>query len=391
MRRTTTSALAVTVVALAMASASCGPLARSGRRGRANGGAGSAGGSEAFTAQCRGDFGTSAAANQFEGFMGAVWEFHQAATSTQRTLLEACQQMGRALEVPAAQLQGEGPDGTRAVCDAVSRKLRSEIVAIQERSETTVELRTRPPHCEASFDAYADCAASCDVNVQPGELEMRCEGGEIRGQCSAECSGRCAMDVQAQCSGVCEGRCEGTCSERAADGSCTGQCDGTCHGECVADVSGQCTGECRGGCSAEWERPYCTGRYDPPEVNADCQAACDARVEASMECRPGEAELVVGGGPDEATLARAERVRQAISVGLVTVMTVRERVRRLQDSGRLVLTRLENLPDAVRTVGVSAAACSAGALADLQSSLSSVSVSVEVSVSVSASASASAG
>ncbi|HJL18619.1 MAG TPA: hypothetical protein RMH99_23360 [Sandaracinaceae bacterium LLY-WYZ-13_1] len=380
----------VAITTLALAAASCGPVSRGGRRSRGGGG-GSSGGEAAFTSQCRGDFGASAAANRFETFMGSVWEFHQAATRTQQTLLDACQQMGRALELPAAQLDGAGPDGTRAVCGAVTEALRTEMAAIREGSETTVELRTRPPHCEARFDAYADCAARCDVDLEPGELELRCEGGEVRGQCSAECSGRCAVDVDARCEGVCEGRCEGTCTQRGPDGSCAGACDGTCHGECVADVSGECGGECRGSCSVEWQEPYCTGHYDPPQVSADCQAACEARVEASMECRPGEAELVVSGGPGPDVQARLERVREAVRVGLATVLTVRERVQRLRESGRAVLAQLEQLPDSVRSVGVSAAACSAGALADLRSSLAAVSVSVEVSVSVSASVSAGTG
>ncbi|MCB9597060.1 MAG: hypothetical protein H6719_30330 [Sandaracinaceae bacterium] len=382
-----TMALGAAAILLALSSASCGPIARGGGSRSGGGGGGSAG----FSSACRGDFGASAAASEFETFMSATYEFHTAAMDTQRTLLDACQQMGRALEMPAAQLSGEGPEGTRTVCAAVSQTLRTEMAAIREGTQMTAEVRTRPPHCEASLDAYASCAARCDVSVTPGEMEMRCEGGEIRGQCSATCTGHCAVDVQASCSGVCEGICEGNCSARNADGSCAGSCDGTCRGQCVAEANAQCTGECRGGCSVEWQAPRCTGHYRPPEVDANCRAACEAHVDATLECTPGEAELVITGGPDAAAQERIAKVREAVRVGLATVLTVRERVQRLQQSGRQIANSLERLPEAVRTVGATAALCSAGAVSDLTQSLASVSVSVEVSVSVSASVQGSAG
>ncbi|MCC6874080.1 MAG: hypothetical protein IT378_07205 [Sandaracinaceae bacterium] len=374
--------LLLIAVALGAASGSCGPGFTSMRGGGGGGGAG-------YSAQCRGDFGAGAAASQFESFMAATYEFHEAATSVQTTMLDACVRMGRALEMDASALSGSGPEGTRAVCDAVSSRLRSEMQAVQAASQTTVELRTQPPRCEASFEAYADCAARCEANVDPGSVELTCEGGEIRGTCSGQCSGSCAVDVQAQCTGRCEGVCEGTCSARAADGSCAGTCNGTCRGQCVAQASGGCQGECRGACSVEWQRPYCTGHVRPPQVSAECRASCEARVDAHLECRPGRAELVVTGGPDEATQARAARVRAAIADGLATVLEVRQRVERLRESGQAVIAQMQSLPEAIRSVGISAAACSAGALADLRDSMASVSVTFEVSVSVSASASVS--
>lgn len=380
--------LLYTFVALTPLIASCGPVARG---GGSRSGSGSSGGERAaFTSQCRGDFGQSAEAAEFEAFMAATYELHQAAAAADRELRDTCVQMANALELqPAA--SGTGPEATRAVCDQVATTLRSEMQAIGEGTDVQVELRTRPPRCEARFDAYAQCAAQCDVSVEPGQVELACTRGEIRGGCTGSCEGRCAVDVEAECSGRCEGWCEGTCAARAEDGSCAGQCDGTCHGQCVTDVTAECSGECRGSCSVEWQRPYCTGTYEPPQVNADCQAACEARVDASIECRPGSAELAVTGGPDEAALARIERVRAAIQVGLANVQAIHARTERLVQSGRQVIARMRSLPDAIREVGLHAAACSAGALADMQQSVASISVTVEVSVSVSASASAGAG
>jgi hypothetical protein len=365
---------------------SCGPLAR-GRGARTTGGGASAG----FSAQCRGDFGASAAHDRFESFMLATASFHDAAIDTQSAMLDACKRMGRSLEMPEAQLDKSGTEGTRDVCRAVAEHIRSEMQAVSAGSQTTVELRAQPPRCEARFEAYAECAGRCDATITPGELEMRCEGGEIRGECSASCSGRCAVSVEASCQGICEGACEGTCSARAADGSCAGQCSGTCHGQCVADVTGECGGECRGSCSVEWQEPTCTGTYRAPEVSAECNAACDAQVDASVECQPGQAELVVSGGPDAETQARAAKLRAAVAEGYGAILAVRQRVERLEESGRAVLAQLQQLPNAIRDVGISAAACSAGALADIQESMAAVSVTLEVSVSVSASFSATAG
>jgi hypothetical protein len=368
--------------ALVASLASCGPA-------YAGGGGGTTSGS--YTAQCRGDFGASAAAEEFEVLMTSVWEFHQAAEATQNTLLDACVAMGGALEMPAEQLVGVGVEGTREVCGNVRTVLRDEWAAIGADTEYTVQVESSPPRCEARFDAYARCAAECDVEVEPGQLELECRGGEIRGGCTGECTGRCAVAVQAECSGVCEGICEGRCATRGPDGRCQGACDGTCRGSCVTEASASCVGECRGGCSVEWERPYCTGTYEPPEVSADCRAACEASVEATMQCTPGQTDVIVSGGPGAEAEARIARVRAAVQEGLATIQNVNERVRRMQVSGRRIVGSLEDLPETIRTVGIGAAACTAGAISDLQRSLASVSMSVEVSVEVSASFSASAG
>ncbi len=363
-------------IAVALHCAACVPT-RGGGRGTTAAGA-------SFTAACQGDFGASVAASQFEAFMGATYDLHEAAGSTERALRDTCAAMGAEL--------GLTPTGdTRAMCAEVATSLREEMRRIGEGTEYSVEVRAQPPRCEARFDAYAECAARCDVNVTPGQVELACTGGEIRGSCTGACNGSCALDVEAQCTGVCEGACEGTCSARAADGSCAGQCDGTCRGRCVAQASAECTGECRGSCSVEWQRPYCTGHYEPPQVSAECRAACEARVDASMTCEPGQAELAVSGGPDADALARIERVRAAVRVGLAQLALIHARTERLVDSGRTLVRQLETLPEAVRAVGIQAAACSAGALADLQNSLASMSVTLEVTVTVSASVQASAG
>ncbi|NIR59503.1 MAG: hypothetical protein GWO02_08260, partial [Gammaproteobacteria bacterium] len=218
-------------------------------------------------------------------------DFAAAADDVSRTLETACVDMGRELGVPDAEMQGNADHPrVKVACDAVAAKIQSEMTAFREANITMI-VEHEPPKCEVSVDAYADCVAECEVDYQPGEVSMECEGGEIRGTCSAECTGTCAVDVNAECSGTCEGTCSGGCSgtcqgacdgecsahdsEGQCNGSCSGTCEGTCdagcqgtcEGQCVAEASGQCSGECRGGCSVEWQEPRCTGTVRAPEAS----------------------------------------------------------------------------------------------------------------------------
>ncbi|MCC7537053.1 MAG: hypothetical protein IT379_12605 [Deltaproteobacteria bacterium] len=355
------------------------------------GGAGLPGAGGGLGAQCRGGFGATAEARKLSAFVEAATNFATAAEEIQASLLASCKQMGEALGMEESALQGEGTDATRRVCTAVSDRLRADLTRIRGAANVTVDVRVRPPRCEVSVDAYAQCAGSCEVDVEPGSVQVQCEGGELRGGCSAECTGHCAAEVSASCSGTCEGACEGECSARAEDGSCNGRCSGSCSGHCVAEASGRCEGECRGGCSVAFTEPRCTGTVQPPNVSADCRAACDARLDAQATCQPGEATLVINGELDGDLQQTAERATNAVRAGLGTIMTLRRRLDRLQRSGRAVVEAAGDLPDAVGSLGVTAAGCAAATVSGLASAVGSVSVSVEVSVQVSGSASASGG
>src|SRR5690606_33101102 len=143
------------------------------------------------------------------------------------------------------------------------------------------------------------------------------------------------------CSGTCQGTCEGTCSAQGPDGQCNGTCEGTCHGSCSAGcqgscsgechVSGQasCSGECSGGCSVEYEEPRCTGTVRPPQVEAECEASCDARLNAEAECRPGSVEVVVTGDVSGNLEERVSKLRSAISGSWGTIQTVGAKLERL--------------------------------------------------------------
>ncbi len=64
-----------------------------------------------------------------------------------------------------------------------------------------VALEASPPHCEASMNAMADCAAKCDADVKPGTAKVECEPGKLSGECTGECGslgdGRDAVDRDA--------------------------------------------------------------------------------------------------------------------------------------------------------------------------------------------------
>lgn len=376
--------LALVLSALALLSLTgCPPRAR----GAGGGGGGGGGGS---LASCAGDFGATHAAAKIEAFLSAVIAWNDAAMGMQRDLLRACQSTGRTLGMPEAELSGEGTDGMRTVCGAVQARLRAEIAAVRDSAGGSITLDARPPSCEVSVDAYANCMAECEATVDPGSVEITCEGGELRGYCDAECHGSCAVHVEARCSGTCEGECDGTCSARNASGACAGTCDGTCNGHCVTRGTASCAGECRGGCSITYREPYCTGRVRRPTASARCRASCDARVEASARCTPGETHINVTAGLDADGQARLARLQAALRDGVSDILTIRTRVERLRDAGAEIVRLAPEIPNSAAAVGLNAALCATAAAGAVANASASISVSVEVSVSMSASVSGSA-
>ncbi len=188
---------------------------------------------------------------------------------------------------------------------------------------------------QASCEANAGC--ECDVQVDPGQVSVSCEGtchggcsaeceGDIACQapsggfeCSALCEGACELTAAAACEGTCRGDCSGECTLVNADGQCEGECSGMCQGTCEvsggAECSGTCHGTCRGsfdpgGCGGQVEcsgscsgecSGSCEGSFTPPsasaececEASADCNAQASAQAEANITCTPPSLDLVV--------------------------------------------------------------------------------------------------
>jgi hypothetical protein len=319
-------------------------------------GAGANGDRTQLQARCGGGFGASASARKLDSFMSASVSFMGAAQDLHGVLLDACQDIGRRLNVPEAQLASpSGESDVRIACAAASAALNAELQDLRVQARLDVEVQATPPQCDIRVDAYASCAAQCDATVDPGKLEVQCEGGEL-----------------------------------------VGQCNGTCNGDCNASgtwVSGQasCNGLCRGDCSVAFVEPRCTGTMRPPRVEAQCEAACNAKLEAEARCTPGEAHVRVRGAVASNIEERLARVRGAIEGAGGAVLTARAKLGRLVGSGKLLLRAADDVPRAVGDIGLSAAACAAESAAGIINASASISVSFEASVSVSGAITGSAG
>lgn len=369
------------------------------------------GGGEGISQQCQEDFGSTVEAQRLESFLLATTSFVSTAAEVEQSLLNLCVRMGHDLGLSDADLQPQaGEPPVRSVCTRVAQKIHDDLSAVRAAGNVQVTVAATPPVCKVGLNAYADCMARCDVSVQPGQLEMQCEGGEIRGYCDGVCQGSCAAEVSGQCSGQCEGTCqgrctgvcngvcEGTCSAQGTDGRCNGACQGTCRGTCSAGCTGRCEGrcvvrgqascqgECRGGCSVQYREPYCTGRVVPPRADADCKASCDAQLQARTECTPGEVHVNITGSLSGEGEQKASRLRRTLEENFGAVQVLGRKLQQLAMAGQEMVQTAQHVPDAVRTLGLRAAACATQAAAAVPRAMASVSVSVEVSVSLSASA-----
>jgi hypothetical protein len=285
-----------------------------------------------------------------------------------------------------------------------------------------MEIVVVEPKCNASMQAAAQCAGSCDVNVEGGKAEVKCEGGKLAGKCDAECQGTCAVSGSAQCggtcsaecsgkcegtfSGKCDGDCQGTCDGKNAKGKCAGKCDGKCaaggsgtcsgkcegkcSGSCEASVKGKCEGTCSGGCSVEFKEPKCTGDVQMPKASAECQAKCDAELAAKLECTPARVKVAFAGDAKAgAKLATALEKNMPLLLKVAVGMKGRA-----QDAVASVKASADGLEGVVKGGGEAAikvGACVGAALKAQADAAVSINVSVKASVSASASAKGTAG
>lgn len=197
-----------------------------------------------------------------------------------------------------------------------------------------IRLVYQPPSCQADINVAVEAQASCEVNaecdveVNPGEVSVACEG-TCSGGCSAECMGQvactgpaigaecdvgcegsCELSAAAACEGTCRGECDAECSLTNAEGQCEGTCSGNCMGTCELSAMAMCGGTCHGTCHATVAPPSCMaevscngtcmgecsgsceGNFEPPSASADCEASADcsaqasAQAEANISCTP---------------------------------------------------------------------------------------------------------
>ena len=258
-----------------------------------------------------------------------------------------------------ARLQTAVGDMVDAVGLEATGKLKEDVALLVEhvqdgfggKIQGGLTLEFVPPQCEINAEVQVQAAASCDVEVDPGTLELecrgeciakadvmvdcdgsaeiRCRGTAPRFECTGSCTGTCDLEPGgAECEGTCNGTCEldgtvecaGECmGDVDGDNNCTGECDvrsgarceGTCMGSCeitAPDITcnGECKGEClytppEGGCEASANvsceasadasvrcEGECRGEFEPPDVTAECEATARAEADFSAECRPPE-------------------------------------------------------------------------------------------------------
>ncbi|MCR9164783.1 MAG: hypothetical protein ACE37F_33600 [Nannocystaceae bacterium] len=287
---------------------------------------------------------------QLDGFFSAVADLNQVFVSVQADFEANVRGL--------AEVWGYTELGANIDADAVAGLMGHIQGEINANVQGGISLNYVPPRCSASVsvavEAQASCEAQagCDVEVDPGEVSVACEG-QCNGGCSAECSGAvsceasvmggafecegscegtCALEVAAGCEGTCNGTCtvngevqgtegnfEGSCAgecEGTCEMSAGGNCEGSCQGSCVVEAPSadfSCNGEpptCRGECSGECSGS-CEGTATPPsasaecDASADCQASASAQGSANFECSPPSLEFAfeLSGGLDASAQA----------------------------------------------------------------------------------------
>jgi len=151
--------------------------------------------------------------------LAAGANLQQLAVELEGEVATACGNLAKDLGATDIAPKEEGPGKkAEAACNAAV----AAIGQLKAKASGKLAVEVVPPKCSASMSAMADCAASCDANIKPGEAKVQCEGGEISGKCEGECKGSCTVEAGAKCEGTCGGSCEGSC-EANFSGSCSGK------------------------------------------------------------------------------------------------------------------------------------------------------------------------
>jgi hypothetical protein len=310
----------------------------------------------------------------------------------------------------------------QSACKAAGKAIADAKVKLGASAKVTME--PSEPECSIDAKVYGDCAAHCDATVKPGEADVKCEPGKLQGSCSGKCEGECDMSAAASCSGdcsgtcdaeikgACSGKCDGKCDGKAGpaggaecggvcEGKCSGNvkatCKGKCGGTCKLSAKASCQGTCTGSCDVKMEAPKCTGKFEPPQMSAECKAKCDAGIQAKAECKPPRLVIHITGAADAKLVAT---FRANLEKDLPEVIKIAEgtakRAGALADSVKTVVSGVQGVvqtagdPMVTAKLGACVGAPFTGALDAVGKVQANVSVSVSVSASVNGSASGSA-
>ncbi|MCC6523449.1 MAG: hypothetical protein IT373_12395 [Polyangiaceae bacterium] len=241
---------------------------------------------------------------KFEALSNAADALVNVSTSLKASVATACFNIATDLgEAPPADPANYTDDDVTTACNLATAALNAEFTGGAD-----INLVIEGGHCEVNAQAQFNCEASCDVSgsCTPGSIEVQCDPGELSVVCEGSCDvgATCEGSVGAgavECNGTCEGNCTGTCSTGEPDGShCAGTCDGSCTGDCTLTgptVSGSCggTAKCTGGCTGAYSAPSCTGTLNPPACNidAECEAGCQGQASLEASCTPPSVSIEV--------------------------------------------------------------------------------------------------
>lgn len=308
-------------------------------------------------------FSAQAKANAtIRAFVQASGDLMLLAEQIEAEVAAACLRMGRDLGVPEADMAPrKGAGGAVAgACTPVSARIDA---ILQQGVSAKLTASVTPPECTVSADAYASCAGSCDVNVDPGYVVAHCEPARLSGTCEGKCVG--------QCDGTCRGACNGTCATKDASGACAGACSGSCEGKCDAT--------CHVKCEGTWKAPRCEADVKGPSADAKCDASCKAHADFKAQCTEGK--VVVSASVNTGDFPKLVATLSANLPVLIKAQIAYGK--RLAGSIQALVEIGGDLPKAVGDATTKGVACMSAAANSVVSAQVSINVSVQASASVS--------
>ena len=356
-----------------------------------------------------------------KGALAAGADLQKIGADIEAEVATACGNLAKDLGASDADLKPK-EDGPGKKAEAACNAAVKLIGEVKAKAGVKFKVDVKPPVCNASVNAMADCAGKCDATIKPGSAKVTCEGGKLSGKCDAKCEGTCDVEAGAKCegtcggtckgectgeiSGKCDGTCDGKCDGKNTKGKCAGTCDGKCTGKadavckaeckgecnatCTVQAKGECKGTCSGSCSAEFKEPKCSGEVKPPEMSAECKAHCNAEVNAKVECKPAVVTAKIETAVDAAAGAK---LKAALEKNLPALLKVTIGMKgKLEGITASVKTSLEGAQAVVTSDADAALKVGACFAASIKAQAeASVQINVSVKASASASGSASAG
>jgi len=156
-------------------------------------------------------------------------------------------------------------------------------------------------------------------------------------------------------------------------------CVAACDLELEADASVECADTVLG--------RSCYGDSDT-RANAQCETACEARVDLTATCSEPVVSIDAGLAIDLEDQVRLDALVESLHANYPRFLALGARVEAIAESGAELANTFEDTADATGRLGLRAMACIADATSDTLESLHTVQISVQVTVEVSASVSA---